>query len=241
MPGPSQAGHLRELAALFVRLGFTAFGGPAAHIAMLRDEVVARRQWLTDEKFLDLLGATNLIPGPNSTEIALHIGHRRAGLPGLLIAGAGFILPAVGIVLALAWAYARWGGLPEMGWLLYGVKPVVIAIILVALWELGRKAIRNSWGLALCAGIFGLYLLGWNEILLLALGGAAVLAARRTPISLKGLGTVLAFPALSAGGAAGSPILALFLIFLKMARCCTAAVMCCWRSCGRTSCCGWVG
>src|SRR5437667_9570881 len=104
---------LTELAALFLRLGATSFGGPAAHIAMLEDEVVARRQWLTRAEFLDLLGATNLIPGPNSTEMAIHIGHRRAGALGLVVAGVCFIVPAALMVGAIAWAYARWGGLPR--------------------------------------------------------------------------------------------------------------------------------
>src|SRR5256884_5473907 len=111
---------LTELAALFLRLGATSFGGPAAHIAMMEDEVVRRRGWLTRADFLDLLGATNLIPGPNSTELAIHIGHRRAGWPGLLVAGACFIVPAMLIVLALAWAYVRFGRLPEAAGLLFG-------------------------------------------------------------------------------------------------------------------------
>ena len=106
--------RLREVALLALKLGFIAFGGPAAHIAMLRDEVVTRRKWLGDEHFLDLLGATNLIPGPNSTEMAIHIGHRRAGWPGLLVAGSCFILPAAIIVTAFAWAYVRYGSLPEV-------------------------------------------------------------------------------------------------------------------------------
>src|SRR3954463_8078943 len=119
---------MRELALLFLRLGATAFGGPAAHIALMEDEVVRRRQWLTREEFLDLLGATNLIPGPNSTELALHIGHRRAGGAGLLVAGTCFIVPAAVIVAAIAAAYARWQRLPAAAALLHGIKPVMIAI-----------------------------------------------------------------------------------------------------------------
>src|SRR2546422_6248108 len=134
---------LSELALLFLRLGATSFGGPAAHIAMMEDEVVRRRGWLTRAEFLDLLGATNLIPGPNSTELAIHIGHRRAGWAGLLVAGACFIVPAMLIVLALAWAYVRFGGLPEAAGLLYGVKPVVIAIVLQALLGLARAAVKS--------------------------------------------------------------------------------------------------
>src|SRR5205807_5921029 len=116
-----------ELALLFLRLGCTAFGGPAGHIAMMEEEVVRRRGWLTREEFLDLLGATNLIPGPNSTEMAIHIGHRRAGWPGLLVAGACFILPAAVLTALLAWGYTELGGAPAAEGLLYGVKPVVIA------------------------------------------------------------------------------------------------------------------
>src|SRR5213596_3733840 len=130
MPETKQAqlkSPLQELSLLFLRLGFTAFGGPAAHIAMMEHEVVRRRQWLSKEEFLDLLGATNLIPGPNSTEMAIHIGFRRAGPAGLLIAGIAFIFPAVIIVGAIAWLYMRFGQLPVSNALLYGVKPVVIA------------------------------------------------------------------------------------------------------------------
>ncbi|MPZ20550.1 MAG: chromate transporter, partial [Luteitalea sp.] len=130
---------LSEIAAVFLRLGTTAFGGPAAHIAMMEDEVVRRRKWLTREEFLDYLGATNLIPGPNSTELAIHIGHARAGWRGLLVAGLCFIVPATLIVGAAAWAYGRYGSLPEAAGLLYGVKPVVIAIVAQALWSLGRS------------------------------------------------------------------------------------------------------
>ena len=118
---------LAELATLFLRLGVTAFGGPAAHIAMMRDEVVDRRKWLTDAEFLDLLAATNLIPGPNSTEMAIHLGYRRAGLAGLALAGVCFILPAALIVLPIAWAYARYGETPQAAWLAYGIAPVIIA------------------------------------------------------------------------------------------------------------------
>ncbi len=131
--GARRRSSLSELTGLFLKLGTVAFGGPAAHIAMLEDEVVRRRRWLTREQFLDYLGATNLIPGPNSTELAIHIGHARAGWPGLIIAGGCFILPASLIVTAIAWAYERCGALPEVSGLLYGVKPVVIAVIVQAL------------------------------------------------------------------------------------------------------------
>ena len=162
---------LAEVAVLFLRLGFTAFGGPAAHIAMMHDEVVMRRKWLTDEQFLDLLGATNLIPGPNSTEMAIHIGYLRAGWRGLIFAGLCFIVPAALMVLGLAWLYVQFGTTPQANWLLYGIKPVVIAIILQALWTLGSKALKSS-GLILIGVIaFTLYFVGINEILLLFVGG----------------------------------------------------------------------
>src|SRR6266545_8172463 len=138
-------GSLWELALLFLRLGTTAFGGPAAHIAMMEDEVVRRRRWMTHDEFLDLLGATNLIPGPNSTEMAIHVGHRQAGWPGLLVAGISFILPAVLIVTGFAWAYVRYGSLPQVTGILYGVKPVIIAVVLQALWSLGRTALKTSF------------------------------------------------------------------------------------------------
>lgn len=162
---------LAEVAALFLKLGFTAFGGPAAHIAIMHDEVVIRRKWLTDEEFLDLLGATNLIPGPNSTEMAIHIGYVRSGWRGLMIAGLCFIAPAVLIVLALAWLYVRFGTTPQAEWLLYGIKPVVIAIIAQALWTLGNKAIKNRALASIGVTAFALYFLGVNEIALLFAGG----------------------------------------------------------------------
>ena len=172
-PGAGRA--LGELARLFLKLGTTAFGGPAAHIAMMEDEVVRRRRWLTREEFLDLLGATNLIPGPNSTELAIHVGHARAGMAGLVVAGACFILPAALLVTGCAWAYVRFGRLPEVAGLLYGVKPVVIAVVLQALWRLFRTAIRGP-GLALLAlGAAVAYALGVGE--LAVLGGGALLAA----------------------------------------------------------------
>ncbi|TAK13984.1 MAG: chromate efflux transporter [Anaerolineae bacterium] len=168
--------RIRELAGLFLRLGATAFGGPAAHIGMLRDEVVARRAWLTDAEFLDLLGATNLIPGPNSTELAIHIGYWRAGRRGMLVAGVCFILPAMLIVLGLAWAYVRWGSLPQMAGMLYGVKPVVLAVVALALWGLGRTAIKNWWAAAGGLTLLALNLAGWNEIGLLALAAMVTVA-----------------------------------------------------------------
>ena len=158
---------LAEVAGLFLRLGFTAFGGPAAHIGIMHDEVVVKRKWLTDDEFLDLLGATNLIPGPNSTEMAIHIGFRRAGWPGLIAGGLGFILPATFIVLFLSWLYTLYGTTPQAGWLLYGIKPVVVAIIIQALWTLSSKTLKNRAVLVIGLIVFGLYFLAINEVLLL--------------------------------------------------------------------------
>jgi chromate transporter len=169
--------RLRELAALFLKLGITGFGGPAAHISMMHDEIVKRRKWLSDQEFLDLLGATNLIPGPNSTEMAIHIGYVRAGWLGLITAGACFIAPAMLIVMILAAIYARYGTTPQVEWLLYGIKPVVIAIILQALWSLGQKAIKGWLTGITTAAVLLLYFLGFNEIALLFGGGLIVMLA----------------------------------------------------------------
>jgi len=166
---------LKEVAVLFLKLGTIAFGGPAAHIAIMHDETVKKRKWLSDQEFLDLVGATNLIPGPNSTEMAIHIGYLRAGWPGLIVGGLCFIVPAMLIVLCLAWAYTRFGTLPEAKWLLYGVKPVVIAVIIQALWNLGQKAIKSPLTAAAALIIIALYFIGINEIVLLFGGGLAVM------------------------------------------------------------------
>jgi chromate transporter len=170
---PPQRGSLAEVAWLFLKLGFTAFGGPAAHIAMFHDEFVKRRKWITDQHFLDMLGATNLIPGPSSTEMTMHIGYVRAGWLGLIVAGACFILPAASIVLVLAWLYVQYGTTPAAGWLLYGIKPVVIAVIAQAIWSLGQKALKSLLLGVIGVAVFVLYLLGINELLLL-FGGALI-------------------------------------------------------------------
>ena len=182
---------LRELAIVFLKLGTIAFGGPAAHIAMMEDEVVRRRRWMTNDEFLDLLGATNLIPGPNSTEMAIHIGHRRAGWKGLLVAGGSFILPAVLIVIGFAWAYVRYGSIPEVKGVLYGVKPVIIAIVMQALWSLGHASIKTRFLAAI--GITGIILtfLGLHELLVLLGAGLAVAATQLTTRSIKGQNSFL--------------------------------------------------
>jgi chromate transporter len=181
--GRPRRGSLAELARLFGRLGVTAFGGPAAHIAMMRHELVRVRHWLSDDDFLDLVGASNAIPGPTSTELALHVGRRRAGVWGLLVAGATFILPAAVIVGALAWAYVRYGRTPVAGEVFAGVKPVVVAIVVQALVGLARTAVK-SWRLALIgAAVLGAFLAGVTEPVLLFAGAAAagLLAIRIRP------------------------------------------------------------
>jgi chromate transporter len=222
---PAGPGALGEVARLALRLGFTAFGGPAAHIAMLRDEVVERRRWLSDAHFLDLLGATNLIPGPNSTEMFIHIGYQRAGWRGLIVGGLCFIMPAALITLALAWAYVAYGATPAATWLLYGIKPVIIAVVVQALWGLGRSAVK-SWLLGLVGlATLSLYLLGFNEIALLLGGGALVmlignLRRLRDAKPGHGLGAALLLGAPNAllAQAAAVPIslTTLFLTFLKI-------------------------
>ena len=174
--GGRSAGSLGEVAGVFLRLGCTAFGGPAAHVAMMRREMVERRHWLSEQEFLDLFGAANLIPGPSSTELAILLGYRRAGWRALILAGTLFILPAMVLVLAFAWAYVRFGTLPISKDLLYGVKPVIIAIIALALWGLRRTAVKGSPHAVVAIGAGALLLLGVNPLPLL-FGGAAVLVA----------------------------------------------------------------
>jgi chromate transporter len=212
---------LREVIGLFFKLGFTAFGGPAAHVSIMHDEVVTRRKWLTDQEFLDLLGAINLIPGPNSTEMAIHLGYRRAGWPGLIAGGVCFVLPATLIVLALAWAYVRLGVLPETSGVLYGVKPVVIAIIIQALWTLGRKALRSIPLAAVAAVVLGLYFLGINEIALLFGGGLALMVARNWGRLRGRMAGIALLPVANAGllmsaSATSFSLPLLFLTFLKI-------------------------
>ena len=169
---------LLEVALLFLKLGTIGFGGPAAHIALMRREVVERRRWLSEAEFLDLLGAANLIPGPSSTELAIHIGFRQCGWPGLIVAGACFILPAACIVTGLAWAYVRFHSLPQLKLLLNVVQPIVVAIVLQAIWKLGRAALK-TWDVRMVAvaAVF-LSALGFQPILILLVCGAALASAR---------------------------------------------------------------
>ncbi|MEM8598458.1 MAG: chromate efflux transporter [Bacteroidota bacterium] len=184
--------RLGELARVFFKLGVIGFGGPAAHIAMMEDEVVERRRWLSRQHFLDLIGATNLIPGPNSTEMTMHVGYARAGWLGLAVAGTSFIVPAALSTGLLAWAYVEYGTLPAVEPFLVGIKPAVLAVILGALWRLGKKAIKG-WMLAVLAAIVSILLVaGLSEIAALVLGGVAgmlgLVALRRTVANREGSG-----------------------------------------------------
>jgi chromate transporter len=196
--------ELKELFRLFLRLGLTAFGGPAAHIALMQREVVEKRGWMDHDHFLDLIGATNLIPGPNSTEMAIHIGQERGGWRGLLIAGACFIFPAVVITAVIAWLYQRYGQLPQVSAFIYGIKPAVIPVILAAALPLAKKALKLQggrpgqipamllWVIALAALVAGL--VGANEIYVLFGSGLLALmwtAARRREDGLRGFIPVL--------------------------------------------------
>ena len=215
-------GAVGEVTRLFLKLGLIAFGGPAAHIALMREEVVRRRRWVSDERFLDLLGMTNLIPGPNSTEMAIHLGYVRAGWPGLLLGGACFIVPAMLIVLALAWLYVRYGTLPAATAALYGITPVVIAIVLQAMWALGRTAVKGPLPAAVGVVVLGLALAGGNELVLLLGGGVLVMALRATwrARSVTALVAALGVPGVALGqvgaGVATASLGTLFLTFLKI-------------------------
>ncbi len=199
---PAPAGTLHEVAALFLKLGVLSFGGPAAHIALMREEVVRRRRWVSDQQFLDLLGASNLIPGPTSTELGIYLGYVRAGWRGLVLAGTLFVAPAMLIVLALAWAYARFGTAPGAVWALYGIKPVVIGIIAIALWGLLKTAVKGVLTGAVGAAALALFLLGVNPIAVLFGGALVIVLARQVP-RIGGAGILLlALPGAAVGAAA---------------------------------------
>ena len=231
-------GSAGEVALLFLKLGCIAFGGPAAHIALMRQEVVVRRKWLSEQAFLDLLGASTLIPGPTSTELAIYLGYARAGRLGLVLAGALFILPAMLLVLAFAWAYVRYGATPQATALLYGIKPVIIAVIVEAIYALLRPAVKN-WRLGLVViAALSLYLLGQNPLIpLFGLSLLVMLVENRDRLPpggrAAGVGRagliVPVLPAAPGGadvlahavgpivtGAAGFSLAALFLTFLKI-------------------------
>jgi chromate transporter len=222
LPPAQQRQRLTEIAAVFLKLGTIAFGGPPAHIAMMDDEVVTRRRWMSRETLLDLLGVTNLIPGPNSTELAIHVGFERGGWRGLIVAGSCFILPAMLIVWALAALYVQYQTLPQLEWLLYGVKPVIIAIVVKALWQLTKKAAKD-WPTAV-GGIVALvgYLVGWDELLLLFLIGLAVMGVkvwRRGSISgaiLLPVSGLLAQTGATVPAVVSASWVSVFLFFLKV-------------------------
>jgi chromate transporter len=212
---------LADLARVFLRLGATAFGGPAAHIAMMDAEIVRRRGWLSRQEFLDYLGATNLIPGPNSTELAIHIGLARGGWPGLFVAGASFILPAAFIVTAIAWVYVTYGALPAIAGVLAGVKPVVIAVVAQALVYLARSAVKSAWLAAVAVLAIAAVAMGVHELIVLAAAG--VVCAAPAVLTRKGGAAVLfllgtATKASAAAGAAAAPFTlpALFVVFVKI-------------------------
>jgi chromate transporter len=216
---------------LFCRLSLTAFGGPVAHVALLRQELVGRRAWLSDEAFLDLVAVTNLLPGPNSTEVAMELGRRRAGRAGLLAAGAGFILPAALVALAAAWLYVAAGDLPPVQAALAGVKPVVIAIVLLAIAALGRGLTRDPWLIVIAMACLAAYVAGVSELVLLAAGAAVAVGLRALrsaadprrpalalglpalPAALSAIGLGPMASALMPGGAIG--LAGLFYVFLK--------------------------
>lgn len=203
---------LREISLVFLKLGLFGFGGPAAHIAMMREEVVEKRKWLSQDEFFDLVGATNFIPGPNSTELAIHVGHKMGGMRGLLIAGVCFILPAFFAVLTLAVLYVDYGTLPALNPVMNGIRPVIVAIILLALWKFRESAVRNIketvvFILALAAAIAG-----WNELLVILLAGLLMSGIGNLKKSLS------ISPVLVLGTAAQFPVTgtSIFFFFLKI-------------------------
>jgi chromate transporter len=225
----SSSAHLWEVAGVFLRLGATAFGGPAVHLALLENEVVHRRKWVTHEEFLDLFAATNVIPGPNSTEMAIHLGHRRAGWLGLVLGGTCFIVPAFLITLACAWFYVRYAALPQVQGILYGVKPVVLAVVVQALWRLTASMRSKPLMLAIAAGALVANLLGVHELLVLLAAGVLAPLLRRIHESSKRKAheqsvTAIALPPLipglaGMGAAAGAKAFGLgplFLFFVKI-------------------------
>jgi chromate transporter len=200
-----RAHRLRELVAVFGMLGMIGFGGPLAHIGLMRREVVDRRNWLTERELLDLVGLTSLIPGPNSTELAMLVGHRRAGAWGLITAGLAFILPAAALVLALAWAYVTYGATPGAEALLYGIKPVVLAVVVAALVGFGRAALNTWLAAAIGLGAAMLWVAGINELAVLA-GAALLMAAVRVAAMRAPLAAVVPLGAMAERVAAAAQV-----------------------------------
>ncbi len=207
--------QLKEIAQLFLKLGFTAFGGPASHIAMMHQEVVVKRQWMSEQHYLDLIGATNLIPGPNSTEMAIHIGRERAGIKGLLIAGLCFILPAVLITAFLAWLYVMYGTLPQLQAFIYGIKPAIIAVIIAAVYPMAKKSLKSMEMYLFACIAIALCFLGVNEIVTLFGTGALALlfSTFKNTNKLKSISPLLL---LSGNTISSSLNFKLFFTFLKI-------------------------
>ena len=205
--------NLAEIAALFLKLGLIAFGGPAAHVALMRREVVERRHWLEEPAFFDYFAACQLIPGPTSTELAILLGYKRAGIAGLMVAGGLFILPAMLIMLGLAWAYARFAASPVVAGALHGIRPVVVGIIAWALIDLGRRILRGPWPALTGLGVLLAALLGWNPVLLLIVGGLLLMlraSAASIPTGRGAIGWLAA-----STGLGSTTLVAIFLAFLK--------------------------
>jgi chromate transporter len=216
-PAVERRGSLAEVAREFLRLGFVAYGGPAAHVAMMEEDFVRRRAWVTRERFLDLVGAVSLLPGPSSTELAIYLGEIRAGVVGLIVAGACFILPAAFLVVALAWAYLEFGTLPQVGGLLFGIKPVVVALVAQAVWNLGKTALRKVSLALLAALVVVLALLGVHALLLLLGAGFVWLVLREGKgllVQRQAIAPWMPIGAGSAGVAIG--VLPVFFYFLKI-------------------------
>lgn len=213
---PSQ-NHLKEVASVFFKLGCFAFGGPAAHIAMMESEIIQKRKWMTQEHFLDLMGATNLIPGPNSTEMTMHCGHEYAGKAGLFVAGLAFIFPAVFITGILAYLYTSYGTLPEVAPFLFGIKPAVLAIIASAVYKLGKKAAKTTELIILGVLVLMAALLGINEIVALLsaglIGGFYFYSKSKINSTPK---AILPLPLLLSGLLSKTPVVKVFLTFLKV-------------------------
>ena len=210
-------GTLREIAREFLRLGFVAYGGPAAHIAMMEERFVRQRAWVTRERFVDLVGAVNLLPGPSSTELAIYLGEIRGGVAGLIVAGVCFILPAAVLVVALAWAYVRFGAVPQVAGLLFGIKPVVLALIAQAIWNLGRTALKSAALAILAMSVVALAAWGVHALLLLI--GAGILwmiigAGRSLAKTRAAVVGMISTGAAGVGGAVGA--VPVFLYFLKI-------------------------